>query len=193
MAEAKKHARRLALLDAAGGVEPLGTGSPCADCAKPRTALNTAICWSDAAKTRLTFHYAVCDACRSARACVLAQGAPRAVELAARVVEQDLAPVRALDDPREDAALAPRHPDRSTGLGALHVCRARARFLKCSENEPSPRPLSCTLRYVFNPYCIHIRKAGLPLAGRETGDCASMNASAKQTRHTNQRQNTPRN
>ena len=69
MAEAKKHARRLALLDAAGGVEPLGTGSPCADCAKPRTALNTAICWSDAAKTRLTFHYAVCDACRSARAC----------------------------------------------------------------------------------------------------------------------------
>ena len=54
MAEAKKHARRLALLDAAGGVEPLGTGSPCADCAKPRTALNTAICWSDAAKTWLT-------------------------------------------------------------------------------------------------------------------------------------------
>ena len=39
MAEAKKHTRRLALLDAAGGVEPLGTGSPCADCAKPRTAL----------------------------------------------------------------------------------------------------------------------------------------------------------
>ena len=37
MAEAKKHARRLALLDAAGGVEPLGTGSPCADCAKPGT------------------------------------------------------------------------------------------------------------------------------------------------------------
>jgi len=68
MAEVKR-ARRMALVAAAGGVEPLGTGSPCADCGTPRTALNTGICWSDTAKTRLTFHYAVCDACRSARAC----------------------------------------------------------------------------------------------------------------------------
>lgn len=68
MAEAKR-ARRMALVAAAGGVEPLGTGSPCADCGTPRTALNTGVCWSDTAKTRLTFHYAACDACRSARAC----------------------------------------------------------------------------------------------------------------------------
>ena len=68
MAEAKR-ARRMALVAAAGGVEPLGTGSPCADCGAPRTALNTGVCWSDTAKTRLTFHYAACDACRSARAC----------------------------------------------------------------------------------------------------------------------------
>ena len=68
MAEAKR-ARRMALVAAAGGVEPLGTGSPCADCGTPRTALNTGVCWSDTAKTRLTFHYAVCDACRPARAC----------------------------------------------------------------------------------------------------------------------------
>ena len=54
MAEAKR-ARRMALVAAAGGVEPLGTGSPCADCGAPRTALNTGVCWSDAAKTRLTF------------------------------------------------------------------------------------------------------------------------------------------
>ena len=62
-----KRTRRLALLEA--GAEPLGTGSPCADCGTPRTALNTGVCWSDAAKTRLTFHYAVCDPCRSVRAC----------------------------------------------------------------------------------------------------------------------------
>ena len=68
MAEAKR-ARRMALVAAAGGVEPLGTGSPCADCGAPRSALNTGVCWSDTAKTRLTFHYAACDACRSARAC----------------------------------------------------------------------------------------------------------------------------
>ena len=68
MAEAKR-ARRMALVAAAGGVEPLGTGRPCADCGAPRTALNTGVCWSDTAKTRLTFHYATCDACRSARAC----------------------------------------------------------------------------------------------------------------------------
>jgi len=61
MAEAKR-ARRMALVAAAGGVEPLGTGSPCADCGAPRTALNTGVCWSDTAKTRLTFHYAACDA-----------------------------------------------------------------------------------------------------------------------------------
>ena len=64
-----KHARRLALVDAAGGFEPLGTGSPCADCGMPRTVLNTSVCWSDAAKTRLAFNFAVCDTCRSARAC----------------------------------------------------------------------------------------------------------------------------
>ena len=68
MAETKR-ARWMALVAAAGGVEPLGTGSPCADCGAPRSALNTGVCWSDTAKTRLTFHYAACDACRSARAC----------------------------------------------------------------------------------------------------------------------------
>lgn len=62
-----KHARRLALLEAGG--EPLGTGSPCVDCGTPRTVFNTGVCWSDASKTRLTFHYAVCDPCCSARAC----------------------------------------------------------------------------------------------------------------------------
>ena len=62
-----KHARRLALLEAGG--ELLGTGSPCVDCGTPRTVFNTGVCWSDASKTRLTFHYAVCDPCRSARAC----------------------------------------------------------------------------------------------------------------------------
>ena len=59
--------RRLALV--ATGGEPLGTGSPCAHCGTPRTALNTGVCWSDAAKTRLTFHYAMCDSCRSTRLC----------------------------------------------------------------------------------------------------------------------------
>ena len=49
--------------------EPNGNGTPCADCGVPRTALNTSIVWSDVAKTRLTFHYAVCDACRSAKLC----------------------------------------------------------------------------------------------------------------------------
>jgi len=62
-----KHARRLALVEAGG--EPLGTGSPCADCGTPRNAFNTGVCWSDAAKTRLTFHSAVCDPCRSSRMC----------------------------------------------------------------------------------------------------------------------------
>ena len=38
MAEAKR-ARRMALVAAAGGVEPLGTGSPCADCG-PRSPLS---------------------------------------------------------------------------------------------------------------------------------------------------------
>ena len=52
-----KRTRRLALLEA--GAEPLGTGSPCADCGAPRTALNTGVCWSDAARTRLTFQSAV--------------------------------------------------------------------------------------------------------------------------------------
>ena len=64
---ATKRARRLALLEAGG--EPNGTGTPCADCETPSTILNTSVAWSDAAKTRLTFHYAVCDACRSARLC----------------------------------------------------------------------------------------------------------------------------
>ena len=52
-----KRTRRLALLEA--GAEPLGTGSPCADCGAPRTALNTGVCWSDAARTRLTFQSVV--------------------------------------------------------------------------------------------------------------------------------------
>ena len=47
----------------------MGTGSPCVDCGTPRTVFNTGVCWSDASKTRLTFHYAVCDPCCSARAC----------------------------------------------------------------------------------------------------------------------------
>ena len=64
-----KQARRLALLDAAGGREPNGTGTPCADCTTPRNVRNTSVVWSDAAKTRLTFHYAVCDSCRSTRLC----------------------------------------------------------------------------------------------------------------------------
>jgi hypothetical protein len=59
--------RRLALLEAGG--EPNGTGTPCADCETPRTIFNTSVTWSDRAKTRLTFHYAVCDACRSAKMC----------------------------------------------------------------------------------------------------------------------------
>ena len=62
-----KTSRRLALV-AAGG-EPLATGSPCADCGVPRTALNTGVFWSDSAKTRLTFHYSICDSCRSSRIC----------------------------------------------------------------------------------------------------------------------------
>ena len=66
---AAKRERRLALLEAAGGHEPHGTGTPCAACDAPRTILNTSVVRSDAAKTRLTFHYAVCDACRSAKAC----------------------------------------------------------------------------------------------------------------------------
>ena len=61
--------RRTSLLAAAGGREPAGTGSPCAECDVPRTAFNTAVIWSDKARTRLTFHYSVCDSCRSARAC----------------------------------------------------------------------------------------------------------------------------
>ena len=64
---ARKLARRLALLEAGG--EPNGTGTPCADCDVPRTIFNTSVIWSDRAKTRLTFHYAVCDACRSAKLC----------------------------------------------------------------------------------------------------------------------------
>ena len=64
-----KRARRLALLEAAGGHAPSGTGTPCADCEEPRTIFNTSVTWSDVAKTRLTFHYAVCDTCRSAKLC----------------------------------------------------------------------------------------------------------------------------
>jgi hypothetical protein len=62
-----KVARRLELLARAG--EPNGTGTLCADCKTPRTILNTSVTWSNRAKTRLTFHYAVCDACRSAKLC----------------------------------------------------------------------------------------------------------------------------
>ena len=64
---ARKLERRLALLEAGG--EQNSTGSPCADCETPRTIFNTSVIWSDQAKTRLTFHYAVCDACRSAKMC----------------------------------------------------------------------------------------------------------------------------
>ena len=63
----RKLERRLALLEAGG--EPNGTGTPCAECEVPRTIFNTSVIWSDRAKTRLTFHYAVCDACRSAKMC----------------------------------------------------------------------------------------------------------------------------
>ena len=65
----RKRVRRLSLLEAAGGIEPCGTGTPCVDCNTPRSFLNTSVVWSDAAKTRLTFHYAACDACRSAKMC----------------------------------------------------------------------------------------------------------------------------
>jgi hypothetical protein len=37
-----KHAHRLALLEAGG--EPLGTGSPCADCGTPHNVFNTGVC-----------------------------------------------------------------------------------------------------------------------------------------------------
>ena len=62
-----KLSRRLSLLSS--GLEPLNTGSPCSDCGVPRTALNTSVGWSDAARTRLTFQSAACDPCRSARIC----------------------------------------------------------------------------------------------------------------------------
>ena len=65
----RKRVRRLSLLEAAGGIEPCGTGTPCVDCRTPRSFLNTSVVWSNAAKTRLTFHYAACDACRSAKMC----------------------------------------------------------------------------------------------------------------------------
>ena len=74
-----KRARRLALLEA--GAEPLGTSSPCADCGTPRTALNTSVCWSDAAHTRTsrsTFQSAVCDPFCSVRACKRLHNEPAA-------------------------------------------------------------------------------------------------------------------
>lgn len=75
---AAKRARRLALLELAGGHEPCGTGTPCADCEAPRTILNTSVVWSDAAKTHLTFHYAVCDPCRSVKLCTRLRNDPAA-------------------------------------------------------------------------------------------------------------------
>ena len=63
----RKFERRLALLEVGG--DPNGTGSPCGGCGVPRTIFNTSVIWSTAAKTRLTFHYAVCDDCRSAKMC----------------------------------------------------------------------------------------------------------------------------
>ena len=75
---AAKRARRLALLEVAGGHEPHGTGTPCVNCQVPRTILNTSVVWSDAAKTRLTFHYAVCDPCRSAKLCAKLREDPAA-------------------------------------------------------------------------------------------------------------------
>ena len=44
----------------------------------PRTIFNTSVIWSDAAKTRLTFHYAVCDPCRSAKLCAKLREDPAA-------------------------------------------------------------------------------------------------------------------
>jgi hypothetical protein len=64
-----KMRRRSELLASAGGVEPFGTGSPCVDCGVPRTILNTGAAWSDKGRTRLTFRYGSCDACRPKRAC----------------------------------------------------------------------------------------------------------------------------
>ena len=109
MAEAKR-ARRMALVAAAGGVEPLGTGSACADCGAPRTALNTGVCWSDAAKTRLTFHSAACDACRSARACQRLREDPAAKPV--QMVADAAAPSQAQRDvERRFAANAPPEPE----------------------------------------------------------------------------------
>ena len=62
---ATKRLRRLALLEAANGHEP--NGKPCAVCGVPRDILNTSVTWSDAAKTRLTFHYSICDKCRASK------------------------------------------------------------------------------------------------------------------------------
>jgi hypothetical protein len=129
MAEVKR-ARRMALVAAAGGVEPLGTGSPCADCGTPRTALNTGICWSDTAKTRLTFHYAVCDACRSAaaRACKRLREDP-----AAKLVQMGADAAARTKRPRYEgvqlsAACGVHGADQRAARGAgwpLRVVRAR--------------------------------------------------------------------
>lgn len=73
---ARKLERRLALLSTGG--EPRGTGTPCTDCEVPRTIFNTSVIWSDQGKTRLTFHYAVCDACRSAKLCKRLRNDPAA-------------------------------------------------------------------------------------------------------------------
>ena len=64
------------LLEAGG--HPAGTGTPCSDCGTPRTIFNTGVVWSDAAKTRLTFHYSICDPCRSAKMCARLRDDPAA-------------------------------------------------------------------------------------------------------------------
>ena len=71
-----KHARRQALLEAAS--EPKGTGTPCAKCGIPRTVFNTNVVWSASNRKRLSFHYAVCDACRSAKICERLRNNPAA-------------------------------------------------------------------------------------------------------------------
>ena len=118
MAEAKR-ARRMALVAAAGGVEPLGTGSACADCGAPRTALNTGVCWSDTAKTRLTFHSAACDACRSARACASACARTR------RRSSCRWAPTRRRA-PSGRGTRARRSPPRRARRGSARCSRRRA-------------------------------------------------------------------
>ena len=103
---ARKLERRLALLEAGG--EPNGTGTPCADCETPRTIFNTSVIWSDQAKTRLTFHYAVCDACRSAKMCKRLREDPMAKLV--QMVADAAARARSVRATRECRSLRARAP-----------------------------------------------------------------------------------